>query len=748
MSEPELSFIETPAGSPESLAARRSHRRRLNVRLIPALRLMGFSLIAVGVLLHNRFLLGDVDWDRFLPFVLSTSLYLAASWILLALYYSPESRWDLGLVFLVLDLFFWTYALYVSGGEKSLLFLILTARVSDQAQVGFRRALWFAHLTTLCYLLMLAYIAVVDQRPLSWAYGLTVTVFLYGANLYVAFSARPADRLRQRNRTAVRYARELISELGRRARELDEARHAAEAANDVKSRFLANTSHELRTPLAAVLGANRLLLSSPLTPQQKDWVTAANAAAKNLLGSIQDVIDFSALEKGLAEPETAPTDLRLVAGTALSLVQQEAVRKNLSLRSEIDPDIPTLLRTDAKRLRQVLVKLLSNGIKFTDQGKVLLRLQRLGPDSVNISVEDTGIGIPDPLRQAIFAPFTQADATASRRYPGTGLGLAICQQVVASLGSRLEVASREGSGTVFWFSLTHLDRQRTKALSPKEAFEGRVLLVEDNEINRLLTQHQLQFLGLEVEAAADGPTALKLLEQEAFDLVLMDIQMPGMDGFEVTRRLRKRERGAAHTPVVALTAHALPSDRERCMQAGMDDHMAKPASPEALSAVLGRWLNRRPSSAVEPPALGPADADPERAWDAPEALVPEGPPAAEEPALDTKTLSILGGMGQRRGRNLVKEMGEIFLREGPRRLSDLRQALEEKDSRQARHVAHSLRGSGSSLGALPLAALCRRLEDQLTDQPEAPTQSLVQDIEHEMGRVQEALQAAGAKGED
>ena len=736
MTEPARSFIETDDDGQEAVVRRRQRRVRLHTRLVPGLRVLGFALLSIGIALHNLLMFGEVSWGWLLSFLVIGAVYSLASWLILVRFYAPERRLDLSLVFVVLDVLPITYAIYASGGEKSLLFFALTARVADQVHSGFRRALAFAHLTAGSYLLMLGFIALVEQRPVDWLRGLTILTFLYGINLYFALAARPSDHLRARNREAVRYARELITRLRRSSSELEKARSLAEDANEAKSRFLANTSHELRTPMNAVIGMNRMLMATDLAPDQRELAETVALASENLLLTIDDIMDFSALDAGSLGLEPSDVDLHQTVANALRLVQDEAKRKGLALKSAMSDDLPAVLRSDSRRLSQILVKLLANAVKFTELGTVTVRLEAMAEGAVRFAIEDTGIGVPAEHQEKIFAPFTQGDSSTTRRYAGTGLGLTICRALVERLGGRLNFESRPEGGSVFWFALPPLTTEpddsdeSTHTVSPGR-FTGSVLVAEDNLINLKLTFHQLHLLGVSVEVAANGREALEALNRRHFDLVLMDIQMPELDGYGVTSKLRQMESGSGRrTPVIALTAHALSSDRERCLAAGMDDHLTKPASIEDLRQILERWLPVQRTPASRPDGLD---------------LETRHPTAAEPPTLDPGTVEQLRRLGERSGRELLQEMGAIFLRETPKRLSELRKALDAQDASKAGFLVHSLKGSSGSLGALGLAAVCSELEMAARNLDLVTVKDGVAKLEREFARARQALDDLGVR---
>jgi two-component system, sensor histidine kinase and response regulator len=717
---------------PDDIERRRKERAtRLALYDIPLMRVVGSAFLSLGVFLNNRYLAAQgtqlLSWW---PVAIALFAYAIVSWAAVRIVLRRLGR-DLTLFFLFGDIVLWSFAIYATGAEKSWLFFIPVLRVADQMQTTVRRCLAFTVWGLLCFTAMIAYVRIVDGRSVRPAVLATELAFIGIAGVYISLSARTSESRRAQMAVAIRMSRDLIRQLEEQSAALREARERAEEASAAKSEFLANMSHEMRTPLHGVIGMLQLAASGAPAPSPASLrqIEMARRSAEALLSTIDDILDFAKIEARKIDLEPVYFSLREMMQETMKPLGVTAAGKGLALSYAVQPDVPDTLWADPMRLRQIVINLVGNAIKFTPAGEIAVRVTSdrggapalapmpagggagaIPPPSdekaaiIRVEVRDTGIGIDQSQQDVIFEPFTQADASPSRRYGGTGLGLSIVSRLVEAMGGSIDVESAPGAGSAFTFtfaaecdpfsapkrrpwenelagtsmlvvdpyersrvfiaeilrsrgifamscaSFEEVPRGRftcTIAFEPNDDFEPlvlisspldaarddrlrvtrpvaerelidacgyilgltpaavervaarpataakglQVLLVEDNVVNQEFASEALRRLGHAVTIAPDGGQALALLGANRYDIVFMDVQLPGIDGIDVTRRFRERESGA-RTPIYAITAHTMREERDRCLASGMDGVLVKPIDIDDLAQIT-RSIGRR-----------------------------------------------------------------------------------------------------------------------------------------------------------
>ncbi len=525
------------------------------------------------------------------------------------------------------------------------------------------------------------------------------------------------------------------AELDKSLAELKTAKEAAEAASIAKSRFLNNISHEILTPMNGILGMSELLLSEHLNETQRKYAEFIQSSGRNLLDMFNSVFDFSRMETRRLELSEKDFHLHELVKETADFFADKARYKGLTLQCDIQENVPGRICGDPMRLRQILVNLISNALKFTPEGSISISVFGIpeDPHRIGFRVKDTGIGIPEKMHVLIFEPFTQADDSLTREHQGAGLGLSIAKQLAEMMGGGIRVESRIGKGAEFSFTIAYrqpgqeTDPGDSKSDIPEKTenrengseelscanavWPVRVLLVEDNPVNRFVAQKILEPLACTVDTASNGIQAVEMFSRSVYDIVFMDCQMPKMDGYTATQEIRKYEGQISpnrHTPVIALTAHALEEDRTLCLAAGMDDFITKPFLPEYLESALKKWCS--PEKKESGTVLEAED----RKTGAEPSVPQENHASADnvessEP-VDRKVLDNIRRLQQKGKPDILKKVLSHYLEHTPGLLDEMEKAVQQGNMKAISETAHSMKSGSGNVGAMPLFELCRKME--------------------------------------
>ena len=483
-----------------------------------------------------------------------------------------------------------------------------------------------------------------------------------------------------------------ITEQKRHESELREAREQAELASVAKSQFLANMSHEIRTPLNAVINLNSLLMDTPLNEQQKKLLSGAFEGGKTLATLVDDILDYTKIEANKIELECEPFSLEGLLKQLTTLFNVQAKAKKLDFQVDHTDGVPATVLGDEQRIRQILVNLIGNAIKFTVQGSVRLIVSHDMNNQVLFEVADTGIGIKADDQSRLFDEFSQADTSTTRKYGGTGLGLSISKSLVKLMKGEIGCRNNDPQGSIFWFRIPMESiqiRPEQKHLEAEKLSDARILVAEDSLANQVVVKALLENQGCHVTLVNNGSEAVEMMRNFSFDLILMDVMMPEMDGIEATMKIRRNETGASHTPIIALTANVFSEDRERCLQAGMDDFVAKPIDSNKLRQQMVKWILHAPLQAQENEAM--------------------------RSEIDLMSQETLDKLGQETSPEILPEIVNVFIDEMQERIDQFPSDISALDADDLVSRAHAIKSSAGTFGANRLMEAARDIEQLARD---------------------------------
>ncbi|NJL21913.1 MAG: response regulator [Leptolyngbyaceae cyanobacterium SM1_3_5] len=487
-------------------------------------------------------------------------------------------------------------------------------------------------------------------------------------------------------------------------------------------------SHEIRTPMNGVIGTAELLLNSGLTSHQRQLVEIINSSGQALLSVINDILDFSKIEAGAIELESQPFDLRSCIRGAVNLLAAQATAKKIELAFLDRANLPNSIVGDPTRLRQILINLIGNAIKFTELGEVIIsataHLHAEDRYEIKFAIQDTGIGIPSDRLSSLFQEFSQVDTSITRRYGGTGLGLAISKRLCEQMGGKMWVESQLDRGSTFYFTITAtavleaIDRPTIQSIQPLRSHSLKILLAEDHPINQRLMLLMLNQLGYQADIANNGVEVLAALHREAYDLILMDVQMPELDGIATTEQINQGWQAIDRPRIIALTAGAMKEDRQRCLQAGMSDYLTKPVRLDELAQVLSQSRSRSTNQAVEFSQIKQSKS---------------------ERLIDPEVLRQLQ-FATRHSATFIAEIIDLYFQKAPDLIATIRNSLDQGDCRTFKRAVHTLQGCSASIGAIQLTEQCRAIEEAVDNQGLGKLFDRVIEIETAYKNLQNALQ--------